>query len=52
MKGAIFMALMDKYSNEEFIEIVLNSFSYKECLLKLGYHSNSGDSTNRLKKKI
>ena len=44
--------LMDKYSNEEFIKIVLRSSSYKECLYNLGYHSNSGDSTNRLKQKI
>lgn len=45
-------SLMDKYSNDEFIRIVLESSSYKDCLMKLGYHSNSGDSTNRLKQKI
>ena len=45
-------SLMDQYSNEEFKEIVLQSSSYKDCLLNLGYHSNSGDSTKRLKKKI
>ena len=45
-------SLMDSYSNEEFEQIVLNSHSYKECLFNLGYHSNSGDSTNRLKQKI
>lgn len=46
------ISLMDKYSNEEFIKIVQQSFSYKECLLNLGYNSNSGASTNRLKQKI
>lgn len=45
-------SLMDKYSNDEFKEIVLQSFSYKDCLLNLGYHSNSGDSTKRLQQKI
>ncbi len=45
-------SLMDKYSNDEFEKIVLQSSSYKECLFNLGYHSNSGDSTNRLKQKI
>lgn len=45
-------ALMDTYSNDEFEDIVKNSCSYKDCLYKLGYSSNSGDSTNRLKKKI
>lgn len=45
-------SLMDKYSDNEFRRIVLQSSSYKECLLNLGYHSNSGDSTNRLKQKI
>lgn len=43
---------MDKYSDKDFTEIVLQSSSYKDCLLKLGYHSNSGDSTKRLKQKI
>lgn len=46
------MALMDNYSKEEFTQIVLQSFSYKECLKNLGYNSNSGSSTNRLKEKI
>lgn len=45
-------ALMDMFSDEEFTEIIQSSYSYKECLEKLGYHSNSGDATNRLKKKI
>lgn len=46
------MCLMDEYSNEEFEKIVLNSHSYSECLSNLGYKSNSGDSTNKLKEKI
>lgn len=45
-------SLMDKYSDDEFREIVLQSSSYKDCLANLGYHSNSGSSTNRLKEKI
>ena len=46
------MSLLDNYSNEEFAAIVSTSYSYKECLHNLGYHSNSGDSTNKLKKRI
>ena len=45
-------SIMDKYSDDEFIKIVQQSSSYKECLFNLGYHSNSGASTNRLKQKI
>lgn len=45
-------SLMNKYSDDEFRKIVLQSSSYKECLLNLGYHSNSGASTSRLKQKI
>ena len=39
------LALMDKYSKEEFEKIILNSFSYKECLKNLGYNSVSGSTT-------
>lgn len=46
------ISLMNKYSDEEFTRIVLQSSSYKDCLQNLGYHSNSGISTNRLKEKI
>ncbi len=46
------LPLMDKYSDEEFKKIVAESKTYKDCLLRLGYVSNSGDNTNRLKKKI
>ena len=46
------LALMDKYSKEEFEKIILNSFSYKECLKNLGYNSASGSTTQRLKNKI
>ena len=45
-------SLMDKYSDEEFIRVVLQSSSYKDCLKNLGYFSNSGNSTNKLKEKI
>ena len=44
--------LMDSYTNEEFAAIVAESFSYADCLRRLGYGSNSGDATNSLKAKI
>ena len=46
------VSLMDTYSDQEFKKIVQKSYSYSECLKFLGYNSNSGDSTNRLKEKI
>ena len=46
------VALMDTYSNQEFAEIVKKSFNYSDCLRLLGYNSNSGASTKRLKQKI
>ena len=45
-------SLMDSYTQEEFTQIVLNSYSYADCLRRLGYGSNSGDSTKALKEKI
>lgn len=45
-------SLMNKYSDEEFEKIVLQSSSFADCLRNLGYKSNSGDSTNKLKEKI
>ena len=46
------MKLMDSFSNDEFIKIVIESKSYADCLRKLGYSSNSGDSTQALRNKI
>lgn len=46
------MSLIDNYTIEELEEIVKSSFSYKECLFNLGYHSNSGDATARLKQRL
>ena len=46
------MSVIDNYTTEELEEIVKSSYSYKECLLNLGYFSNSGDSTARLRKKL
>ena len=43
---------MDQYTDEEFAQIVASSYSYKDCLQALGYKSNSGSSTNKLKEKI
>lgn len=44
--------LMDSYTDEEFAIIVAESFSYADCLRRLGYGSNSGDATSSLKEKI
>lgn len=44
--------LMDIYSNEEFIKIIKESYSYRECLKNLGYQSYSGCTMNQVKEKI
>lgn len=46
------IALIDKYSNEEFEQIVAQSTSLKEVAQKLGYTAFSGDLSNRIKQKI
>lgn len=46
------MRLIDGFSNEELANIVANSFSYRDCLRKCGYESNSGDATKTLKERI
>ena len=46
------VALIDTFSNEEFENIVKTSFSIKEVGQKLGYISNSGDLSNKIKQKI
>ena len=46
------IALIDKYSNEEFEQIVAQSSSFKEVAQKLGYSAFSGDLSNRIKQKI
>ena len=43
---------MDSYTNEDFAQIVAESNSYADCLRRLGYGSNSGNSTHVLKEKI
>ena len=45
-------SLMNQYTNEEFRNIVSTSFTYEECLKKLGYISRSGTSYRILKQKI
>ena len=45
-------ALIDTYPDNEFIQIVKSSFSYAEVARKLGYKSNSGDLTDRIKQRI
>ncbi len=44
--------LVYTYSDDAFIKIVSISESYKDCLLKLGYHSFSGPTINLVKKRI
>ena len=39
-------------SDEEFVQIVKNSFSYSDCLRALGLGTNGGSSTDTLKKRI
>ena len=46
------VALIDTYSDQEFTEIVKKSLNFKDCLRTLGYSSDSGASTKRLKQKI
>ena len=45
-------ALIDTYSDQEFIQIVKQSNSYREISRKLGYSAISGDSLNIIKKRI
>ena len=46
------IALIDRYSNEEFKQIVTQSTSLKEVAQKLGYSAFSGDLSSRIKQKI
>jgi hypothetical protein len=43
---------MNNHTDEEFRNIISNSFTYNECLKQLGYTSKSGTSYGLLKKKI
>lgn len=45
-------ALLDTYSNEDFIKKVKESSSYSQLCLNLGYKSKSGDLVNRIKIKM
>lgn len=46
------MTILEKYSDEEFINIVKNSKSYREVLYKLGYSYYSGTSYDKIKNRI
>ena len=46
------IALIDMYSDEEFINIVKNSFSMTEIAQKLGYAAHSGSNAERIRKRI
>lgn len=48
----MYVNILDRYTDEEFIRIIQNSYSYKECMENLGYNSYSGASTALLKQKI
>lgn len=45
-------ALIDRYSDTEFTQIVMQSYSMSEISRKLGYGSHSGDSLQRIRKRI
>ena len=45
-------SFIDQYSKEELTEIVSNSFSYAEVILKLGYSTNSGRNQDTIKKRL
>ena len=45
-------ALIDTYTDEEFISLVKTSYSMSEICRKLGYSAKSGDSLARIRKRI
>lgn len=45
-------SLVDKYSKDELIQIVENSFSYAEVISKLGYSTKNGSNNKTVKKRI
>ena len=45
-------ALIDTYSDEEFIQIVQQSYSMREISTRLGYSATSGDSLARIRKRV
>ena len=46
------MAIIDNFSKNELKQIVEESFSYREVLLKLGYSTVTGANTNTLKDRL
>lgn len=44
--------LIDKYTKQELEEIIKDSFSYREVLIKLGYSCTSGSNNETLKNRI
>ena len=45
-------ALIDKYTDEEFIKIVANSSNMAEISIKLGYAAKSGSNYTRIRQRI
>ena len=46
------MALIDQYTKEEFEQIVQQSHTIKEVILKLGYTTCNGRNNDTIKKRI
>lgn len=46
------MSLVNSYSDEEFSQIVLNSYSWRDLARKLGYNCNSGDLKSVIQKRV
>lgn len=46
------MSMLSKCSSEQLKEIVANSLSYKEVMLKIGYKANSGSTQQMLRERL
>lgn len=46
------MSILNQYTDDEFRNIVKNSYSIREVTKKLGYNANSGDLYNYIRKRI
>ena len=51
MRG-LAISLINQYNDDEFAQIVANSFSYKECLKQMGYNSASGATVHKVQARI
>ena len=46
------MSLLSEYSEDEFKNIIKNSYSWRELSKNLGYNCNSGDLKNQIQKRV